>query len=121
MDRPSRVTSVKLIWISYDGGKLDPPYKLPSPPPHNFVAEEGEKIYTGSCHCGGVRVAAKAIKPIPQVFVNEDNCSICIKVCFLSFRSLQFHHHSLKGLALYPHIKPEITGSLELLRMLIPE
>jgi len=60
----------------YDGASLDPPYEPPSPMKHDLVPGDGEKIYTGSCHCGAVKVAVQS-KPLPEMKVHECNCSIC--------------------------------------------
>lgn len=40
---------------------------------------DGRKLYTGGCHCGNVRIAV-ASKPLPEVEVKQDNCSICVRV-----------------------------------------
>lgn len=40
---------------------------------------EDLKLYTGSCHCGLIRIALKS-KPLPEVELKEDNCSICVRV-----------------------------------------
>ncbi|PWY94650.1 hypothetical protein BO94DRAFT_582038 [Aspergillus sclerotioniger CBS 115572] len=37
---------------------------------------EGWKVYTGGCHCGAVGIAVRT-KPLPEIEVKEDNCSIC--------------------------------------------
>ncbi|GKT59573.1 glutathione-dependent formaldehyde-activating enzyme [Colletotrichum tofieldiae] len=37
------------------------------------------KLYTGGCDCGVVQVAVRT-KPIHDVEIKEDNCSICIRV-----------------------------------------
>jgi len=37
------------------------------------------KLYTGNCHCGDVSIAVKT-KPIPEIEVKQDNCSICSRV-----------------------------------------
>ncbi|KAI1776846.1 glutathione-dependent formaldehyde-activating enzyme [Hypoxylon cercidicola] len=53
------------------------PYKITGPEPEGVV--EGGKLYTGSCHCGAVRVAFKA-KPLDKTSTEtlmECNCSIC--------------------------------------------
>ncbi|KAH8602125.1 Mss4-like protein [Bisporella sp. PMI_857] len=62
----------------FDGkARFQPPY---TPPP--FTGElptaeiEGSKVYSGGCHCGAVRVAVKT-KPLPEIEIKEDNCSIC--------------------------------------------
>ncbi|KAI1815474.1 glutathione-dependent formaldehyde-activating enzyme [Poronia punctata] len=63
----------------FDGKSLPPAHKEPEyngPEPTGEV--EGGKLYTGSCHCGAVTVAAK-LKPIDANFqpVNDCNCSSC--------------------------------------------
>ncbi len=40
---------------------------------------EGMKLYTGNCHCGDVSIAVRT-KPIPEIEVKQDNCSICCRV-----------------------------------------
>jgi hypothetical protein len=41
---------------------------------------EGEKVYTGSCHCGKVTVAMHS-KPLPELNrIIECDCSICARV-----------------------------------------
>ena len=44
-------------------------------------ALEGEdlRLYTGSCHCGALTFALKS-KPLDEVELKEDNCSICVRV-----------------------------------------
>ncbi|KAJ3176253.1 hypothetical protein HDU87_005468 [Geranomyces variabilis] len=37
------------------------------------------KLYYGSCHCGKVQIVLRS-KPLSQVEVKEDDCSICIRV-----------------------------------------
>ncbi|KAI0387683.1 glutathione-dependent formaldehyde-activating enzyme [Hypomontagnella monticulosa] len=66
-----------------DGKSFRNPYKIPKftgPEPKAVI--EGGKLYTGSCHCGAVRVALKS-KPIndkaPEL-VADCNCSICNKL-----------------------------------------
>ena len=65
----------------YDGlNKYQPQYIPPK-----FTGElpildgEGLKVYTGSCHCGAVTLAVKT-KPLSEVDLKEDNCSICQRV-----------------------------------------
>ncbi|WPG99105.1 Mss4-like protein [Acrodontium crateriforme] len=62
----------------FDGWKtLAPEYVA-----HQFTGEMpsakdgSQRIYTGSCHCGDVRVALKSL-PLDRIEVKEDNCSIC--------------------------------------------
>ncbi|KAI1409676.1 glutathione-dependent formaldehyde-activating enzyme [Hypoxylon sp. FL1857] len=57
-------------------GPYEPP-KYTGPEPKAEI--EGGKLYTGSCHCGAVRVALKS-KPLDKSFTDkivECNCSIC--------------------------------------------
>ena len=71
------------------------PPKFPGPDIRN-EAEKGElELYTGNCHCGAVIVAVKS-KPISEIHVNEDDCSICIRVCL--FRLLSLHVRPLSTL-----------------------
>ncbi|OLN87507.1 hypothetical protein CCHL11_06156 [Colletotrichum chlorophyti] len=39
---------------------------------------DNTKLYTGGCDCGSVQVALRT-KPLSEVEVKEDNCSICIR------------------------------------------
>ncbi|KAF6810122.1 glutathione-dependent formaldehyde-activating gfa [Colletotrichum sojae] len=48
---------------------------------------EYPKLYTGSCACGDVQIALRT-KPLNQVEIKEDNCSICIRI---------------GGVGVYPH------------------
>ncbi|KAI1461379.1 glutathione-dependent formaldehyde-activating enzyme [Annulohypoxylon moriforme] len=63
-----------------DGKSFRAPYKRPQyTGPEPTAAIEGGKIYTGSCHCGAVKVALKS-KPLDKSFsdsIVECNCSIC--------------------------------------------
>ncbi|RYO86021.1 hypothetical protein DL764_009066 [Monosporascus ibericus] len=65
---------------SMDGASFAPVYEPPAytgPEPKAEV--EGGKVYTGSCHCGAVRVAVKT-KPLDKTYegpIYECNCSIC--------------------------------------------
>ncbi|KAI8211283.1 Centromere protein V [Colletotrichum sp. SAR 10_66] len=53
-----------------------------SPPKINATpseaTEEHPKLYTGSCECGAVQLALRS-KPLAEVEIKEDNCSICIR------------------------------------------
>ena len=62
-----------------DGLAIGEPYSPPTPPKHDLVPAEGEKIYTGNCHCGKVKLAVKT-KPLTDIRVARCNCSICIRV-----------------------------------------
>lgn len=66
---------------SFDGAAMGDAYQKPEPTEHDLVAAEGEKVYTGNCHCGAVKIAIKT-KPLPEQLVQRCNCSICIRVCF---------------------------------------
>ncbi|RYO76841.1 hypothetical protein DL766_010376 [Monosporascus sp. MC13-8B] len=65
-----------------DGASFPPVYESPvytGPEPKAEV--EGGKLYTGSCHCGAVRVAVKT-KPLGKTYdapIRECNCSICLR------------------------------------------
>ncbi|CAG9956878.1 unnamed protein product [Clonostachys rosea f. rosea IK726] len=67
---------------TYDGASLGAPYETPvytGPLPTKEV-EDG-KVYTGSCHCGNVRVCLRS-KPLDHSFESpayECNCSTCIR------------------------------------------
>ncbi|KAI1386358.1 glutathione-dependent formaldehyde-activating enzyme [Hypoxylon trugodes] len=63
-----------------DGKSYRKPYepaKFTGPEPE--AATEGAKIYTGSCHCGAIRLALK-MKPLDKTSderIMDCNCSIC--------------------------------------------
>ncbi|KAI5868532.1 glutathione-dependent formaldehyde-activating enzyme [Durotheca rogersii] len=63
-----------------DGRSWPPAYKPPKFTGAEPKAEiEGGRLYTGSCHCGAVRIALKS-KPLDKTFtdrISECNCSIC--------------------------------------------
>ncbi|KAE9375343.1 hypothetical protein N431DRAFT_436829 [Stipitochalara longipes BDJ] len=62
-----------------DGRALEPAYMPPAfqgDLTNLQTRDEGMKTYTGGCHCGAVTIAVKS-KPMPEVEVREDNCSIC--------------------------------------------
>ncbi|OKL64209.1 hypothetical protein UA08_00513 [Talaromyces atroroseus] len=40
------------------------------------VSGEFLEVYTGGCYCGAVTLMVKT-KPLPEIEVKEDNCSIC--------------------------------------------
>ncbi|KAI1861460.1 uncharacterized protein JN550_010840 [Neoarthrinium moseri] len=46
------------------------------------VDAEGLKLYTGSCTCGSISLTLKT-KPLPEVEVKEDNCSICVRNAYV--------------------------------------
>ncbi|KAF4871689.1 Centromere protein V [Colletotrichum siamense] len=52
------------------------PSKVNATPPE--PTEEHPKLYTGSCECGAVQLALRS-KPLAEVEIKEDNCSICIR------------------------------------------
>ncbi|MCJ1389320.1 hypothetical protein MMC18_002176 [Xylographa bjoerkii] len=65
----------------FDGAAQPPVYVPPKFPGPDIrtEAEKGElNLYAGNCHCGAVIVAVKS-KPLSEVDVNEDDCSICIR------------------------------------------
>ncbi|KAJ0309427.1 hypothetical protein COL5a_001598 [Colletotrichum fioriniae] len=39
-------------------------------------------LYTGGCDCGAVQIALKS-KPLSEVQIKEDNCSICVRNGFI--------------------------------------
>jgi hypothetical protein len=58
--------------------------KLPAYVPHAHAGPlpsvaEGEKVYTGSCHCGNITVALAA-EDVAKLMVVECDCSICLRV-----------------------------------------
>ncbi|KAI1210860.1 glutathione-dependent formaldehyde-activating enzyme [Annulohypoxylon truncatum] len=63
-----------------DGKSFGKPYEPPKfSGPEPTAVIEGGKIYTGSCHCGAVKVALKS-KPLDKSSserIMECNCSIC--------------------------------------------
>jgi hypothetical protein len=77
----------------YKGDALDPPYTPPKFTGTEPTIEiEGAKIYNGGCHCGAVTLAFKT-KPLPEVSqsepgVRECDCSICSRVCPITFPDL---------------------------------
>lgn len=113
MRASSELTLVLILTnnIRYDGAATGPAYE-----PHEFVGllptadVENPTILTGRCHCGSVSVAVKA-KPLPSKgqtlpeirgpgspfsqhmeYIQECNCSICMRVCIrLLHRNSAFH------------------------------
>ena len=90
---------------SFDGASLPPAYQPPEYTGPEPTAEiEGAKLYTGSCHCGAVRVALKS-KPLDKTYdesILDCSCSHCRKVRPLSLPlSFPFLH-----LALYQSTNP---------------
>lgn len=65
----------------------------PPAAPHAFTGAlpaariEGARLYTGSCHCGAVRLALKS-EPLDKTYratrIVECVCSICQRVCLSS-------------------------------------
>ncbi|KAH7107469.1 Mss4-like protein [Auriculariales sp. MPI-PUGE-AT-0066] len=72
----------KLEIGSYDGAALPPAYVPPKYTGPEVVPGEGEKLYTGSCHCGALTLALRS-KPLPDVAVKECNCTICTKDSYI--------------------------------------
>ncbi|KAI1335149.1 glutathione-dependent formaldehyde-activating enzyme [Xylariaceae sp. FL0016] len=66
----------------FDGAGFGTTYELPKyTGPEPKMEIEGGKLYTGSCHCGAVKVALKS-KPLNRSFTDqiyECNCSGCIR------------------------------------------
>ncbi|KAI8963813.1 glutathione-dependent formaldehyde-activating enzyme [Daldinia sp. FL1419] len=71
-----------------DNKEFRGPYKVPQftgPEPKAVI--EGAKVYTGSCHCGAVKVAVKT-KPLDKSStetIMECNCSICNRMGYVWF------------------------------------
>ncbi|PTB44392.1 hypothetical protein M441DRAFT_132677 [Trichoderma asperellum CBS 433.97] len=67
--------------IPYDGASKGEPYQPPAHKGELPKAEEGELVYTGSCHCGAVTVATTS-KPIDETHerVIECNCTVCSRI-----------------------------------------
>ncbi|KAF3061925.1 hypothetical protein GL218_04093 [Daldinia childiae] len=69
-----------------DNKEFRGPYKTPKftgPEPKAVI--EGGKVYTGSCHCGAVKVALKT-KPLDKTStetIMECNCSICNRMGYV--------------------------------------
>lgn len=100
--------------IRYDGGVTQPAYK-----PQEFTGPlptadvKNPSIITGGCHCGNVSVAVKT-KPFPSKgqtlpeirgpgslfaenteYIQECNCSVCMRVCICSLHLNSAFHISL--------------------------
>ncbi|KXJ92241.1 glutathione-dependent formaldehyde-activating enzyme [Microdochium bolleyi] len=63
---------------TFDGASFGEPYKVPEfTGPKPEVEVEGGKFYTGSCHCGAVRVGlnSKPLDKTYQGFLTDCNCS----------------------------------------------
>ncbi|KAM0257586.1 hypothetical protein ACHAQJ_004286 [Trichoderma viride] len=67
--------------IPYDGVSRGEPFQPPVHKGELPKAEEGEVVYTGSCHCGALTIAAPS-KPLDETFQGglECNCSICERI-----------------------------------------
>jgi len=70
--------------FSYDGAKLGEPYQAPefTGPAPVLDDVEDAKTYTGSCHCGAVKVALKST-PLDETYTDrvlDCNCSVCNRV-----------------------------------------
>lgn len=72
--------------MNYDGAKLDPQYEHPKFKGFFPSAQiENGKIYKGACHCGAATMAMKVQGSLvgtsaDNVYIQECNCSICIRV-----------------------------------------
>ena len=70
---------------------------------HTLTPADGQKVYTGGCHCGAIRLAV-ALQPLPTASVTEDQCSICKRnAC-----TMHYLHPSL--LQLDPPDAPALVG-----------
>lgn len=65
-----------------NGQSFGTPYEPPKYTGPEPKAVEGGKLYTGSCHCGAVKVAMNTLPLDKNSTQNcrECNCSICNKV-----------------------------------------
>ncbi|EIN14567.1 hypothetical protein PUNSTDRAFT_118027 [Punctularia strigosozonata HHB-11173 SS5] len=61
-----------------------PAYEHPKYTGPEIVPQTGERLYTGSCHCGGVTLAVRT-KPLSLVEVRECDCSICTANAYVFF------------------------------------
>ncbi|KAJ5671216.1 hypothetical protein N7507_000343 [Penicillium longicatenatum] len=63
---------IKALDGPYDSAPVSAPFhgELPK------VSGDNLKLYTGGCYCGAVTLAVK-LKPLSEVEIKEDNCSIC--------------------------------------------
>lgn len=111
---PRLTSTVPANNTRYDGAAIRPAYK-----PREFAGPlptadvENPSIFTGGCHCGNVSIAVKA-KPLPSKgqalpeirgpgspfsehmeYIQECNCSICIRVCVCSLHRNSTSHISL--------------------------
>ncbi|KAM0466319.1 hypothetical protein ACHAPV_001278 [Trichoderma viride] len=67
--------------VPYDGASKGEPHQDPAHKGELPKTEEGELVYTGSCHCGALTVAVPS-KPIDENLegIIECNCSICERI-----------------------------------------
>ncbi|BCS01304.1 GFA family protein [Aspergillus luchuensis] len=88
------VNPFKLRVESYTPGNMSHD-SSPTELNHIDTDTPSEKIYTGGCHCTAVRLFVQT-KPLPEIEVKEDNCSICQRnanICIYPHRS----HVTLHG------------------------
>lgn len=76
----------KLDISPYDGASLPPPRQPPkyTGPLPSFSATDDDDgkdltLYTGSCHCGDIQIAAM-LKPLDTIPAVECDCSSCNRV-----------------------------------------
>ncbi|TQN67268.1 Centromere protein V [Colletotrichum shisoi] len=58
------------------------------------VPAEDLKLYTGGCECGAVQVTLKS-RPLKDIEIKEDNCSICVRANFQNGFIGVYPHQSL--------------------------
>jgi hypothetical protein len=68
--------------LTSDGAATEPRYEVPEPVALQHPGDESN-VYQGSCHCGAVGYAV--LSPEKITTVKSCNCSICSRVCPLSF------------------------------------
>jgi hypothetical protein len=64
---------------AFNGAAVGTPFEPPAHKGPLPEVQDGEQVYTGSCHCGAVTMAV-ASKPLDETYssrVTECNCSIC--------------------------------------------
>ncbi|KAJ5760113.1 hypothetical protein N7520_007269 [Penicillium odoratum] len=64
---------VEVLVPSDASASVSPFYEPPK------ASGDGLKLYTGGCACGVITLAVKT-KPLSEVEIKEDNCSICQRV-----------------------------------------
>jgi len=71
--------------IEYKGSELGDPYDRPQYEAAELKKDlkDGQKIYTGSCHCGAVKVGVRT-KPFSEQTAIECNCSLCNRNGYVS-------------------------------------